>query len=206
MSNQTEVEEKVVKLNYHLSCKFKAAQDLAEIINDKVPPEKKIGIPGIDTQSSIKENASVLVDFIERIKDIVEEIDESLEKVLSPESYAKVASVTASTDQVLDIIQTVTVGLVSIVGPLVSTIARTLKSSNMLQSLAEKLGIVQNSTVVVALHDAHISNCTVEVPAQDMHELDDAIEILKPDDTNTALDFVSTVNQMIMLAKWKDKH
>ena len=87
-----------------------------------------------------------------------------------------------------------------------STIARMLKSSIMLQNLAEKLGIVQNFTLVVALHDAHISNCTVEVPARDMHELDDVIETLTPDDTKTALDFIGTVNQMIMLTKWKDKH
>lgn len=198
MSEQREVTDKVNQLNSHLASNFKAARELAEAINGKVPAEKKIPIKEISEDDSIQENSSKLVDFIQNIKEFVQEIDECLEGILSPEDYAKVANVTSTTEQVLDIIKSVTKGLVPLVGPWIATIARKLMSNNSLEKLEQNVGKVKDSNVVKALHESRANN----VSRADIQELDDAIQTLKPDEKE---DFASTVNQIIMFSKWQDK-
>ena len=203
MSKRKEVEEKVNKLNSHLASHYKAAQELAVVINDKVPAEKKITIVEINEDDSVKENMSNLVMFIQKIKDFVQDIDECLEGVLSPEDYAKVANITATTEQVLDVIKTVTKGLVSLVGPMVSTIARKLLSTDSLNKLEHKVGKANDTKVMQALHEAHGTNDVSHPDIQNnIQDLDDAIETLKPNEKD---DFASTVSQIIMFTKWHDK-
>lgn len=203
-----EMLDKAKRLNSYLAQIFKAVKDLAKVIN-KVPAEKKILIEEMDKEASIKHNTSKLIVFIQKLKDFIEDIDKALKDSLSPEKYAIVASASATTEQLLDIIKTVTKGLVSVVGPLVSTIARKVKTSKWLQKIEHKLVTVHGSKAVEALHKAHISNATIDASHPDIpnniYELDHLMEHLQREEKDPSEDFTSSVNQMVMFSKWHDK-
>lgn len=205
LPKENDVLNEVAKVSSHLASNYNSAKELVKVINDKVPVQKKIAIEDMDEGASVKQNSSKLVAIIQKIKDFVEEIDQSLKENLSPEKYAKVAAVTATTEQVLDIVKTVTKGLVSIVGPLVTTIARKLKSSKLLHKLAEKIGIFHSSKTVNTLHEAKMANIAVKASHLDIQDLDHTINLLKPDEKNEAGDFVSTVNMIAAFYKWHSK-
>lgn len=100
---------------------YETAKGVADIINEKLPEDQKIGVPQLDEKSTVKENTSKLVTFIQTIQDFVEDLDDSLKENLSAENYAKVAKVTATLEQILPIVKTITKGIVAVVGPVVAS-------------------------------------------------------------------------------------
>ena len=188
------------RLSDQIQDHYSTASSLAAIINDKLPEDKQLHVPAMDKSKSVKENASKLVQFIQKIQDFVDDLDNSLKENLTPEQYAKVAKVTATVEQILPIVQTITKGIVSVVGPIVSTIAKKLKNSQVLQNLKKKLDIVHSSAVIEAINDSHATKGCLDKRhpgiKENKHQLDEHIKSMEPELDND-LDFSTIAKALV---------
>ena len=191
--------DKAKKLESQLSSHFDTAKELATIINEQLPEEKQLGVPEMDRRASIKDNTSKLVQFVQTIRNFVEEFDRSLKDNLSREQYTKVALVMATMEQILAIVKTVTKGLVATTGPIVATIAKKLKNSKVLHKLEKKLGAVHRSRVIHAMHESHATKGRIGeshpgIPENE-DELDHTLKSLETEDSPD--DFSTEVRNLV---------
>ncbi len=202
------ITDKVKQLTSQVSGHHETAKSLATVINDKLPEDKKLAVPELDKNASVKENTSKLVTFIQNLDDFVLELDKTLKENLSPEQYAKVSNVTTTIEEALAISKVVAKGLVLIVCPIVTAIVAKIKSSNILQRLKMKLEGINKSEVVNAVHDSvtkkgHVDEAHPGIKENE-HQLDEAIKALGPEEDKDTPDFATTVKGLVAWHKKAD--
>ena len=168
------------KVNAELACHFKAVQELAAVINLNVPDDKKIEIQVMEEDAPVEENTSKLVNFIQNIKNFVDEVDAVLKSKLTSELYTKVTSAAASIEQVAEMVKN---KVTSTVGPLVTAIASKLKSSKLLNRLEQKV------QALFSLGDSD----------------SDSDDDTAPNQGNQSDNILTAVNQIVVFSKWYNK-
>ena len=193
--------DRAKKLSSQIREHYSTAKALAIVINDKLPEDKQLSLPNLNESDSVKENTTKLVHFIHNLQEFVEDLDKCLEESLSPVQYAGISKTTTPVEDILPTVQTVIKGIVAIVGPYVTTIAKKVRNSQVLQILEKKLGNVRTSAVLEAIHDSVTTKgCLDEAHPgikENQHQLDDHIKSLEPEVHNDQ-DFSSTVKSLVV--------
>ena len=173
---------KALKLISQLHDLYDTTKELAELLNGKLPEDKKIAIPEMDKKASIKDKVFKLLLFVKTLKELTEEVDEILKTTLSADEYAKITKDSTSVEEILTVVQTI---LSQRIEPKTLALAKTLMNGKILHTFEDKLGHMHGLKVIQAIHESHTTKGEIDKDhpgiRENEHELDHALKSLEPE-------------------------
>ena len=174
--------KKALKLISQLHDLYDTTKELAELLNGKLPEDKKITIPEMDKKESIKGKVFKLMMFVKTLKELTEEVNGILKTTLSAGEYAKITKDSTSVEEILSVVQTILSGPIE---PNTLALAKKLMNGKVLHTFEDKLGHMHGLKVIQAIHDSQTTKGGIDKDhpgiQENEDELDHALKSLEPE-------------------------